>query len=171
MRFVDPGDVNKGFVFDGRIGEDFKLATGTWVSVGPLRVAAITQLAPLARDVVIAGHDRDDVGILIVPDLAVCRAEVGRAPDDPDIAGVLGHPALRSAIAARLAALAARAAASANRIARAMLLAEPPSLDANEITDKGSLNQRAVLARRAALVDELYATPPSPQVILPASAR
>ncbi len=165
VRFVDPDDVCKGFIFDGRIGEDFKLATGTWVSVGPLRVAVITALAPLARDVVIAGHDRDDVGILVVPDLAACRAHVGAAPDVP-AEDVLVHPTLRAELARRLAALAARATGSANRVARAMLLVEPPSLDANEITDKGSINQRAVLARRAALVDELYATPSSPRVIL-----
>ena len=166
VRFVDPQDIDKGFVFDGRIGEDFKLATGTWVSVGPLRVAAISALAPLARDVVVTGHDRDDVGLLIVPDASACAALAG-LPADAALADVAASAALQREIARRLKRFEAGATGSANRVVRAMLLAEPPSLDANEITDKGSLNQRAIIERRAALVDELYAAAPSPRVILP----
>jgi feruloyl-CoA synthase len=146
--FATPGDAAGGFLFDGRITEDFKLATGTWVSVGPLRAALVSALAPLAKDAVIAGHDRDDVAALIFPDLDACRLLAGG--DD------LADPKVREAFRKRLAAFAARANGSASRVERVALLAEPPSLDAGEITDKGSLNQRAVLQRRAKAVAELY---------------
>ncbi|WP_150287010.1 feruloyl-CoA synthase [Rhabdaerophilum calidifontis] len=167
LKFADPTDIRQGFVFDGRVSEDFKLATGTWVSVGPLRAGLIAAFAPLVRDAVIAGHDRDDVTALIFPDMAACRAALGAEGAGLDDAALLAHPALRARFAARLAALRAEATGSSNRVQRLMLLAEPPSLDASEITDKGSINQRAVLARRAALVEALYAEPPSPAAILP----
>ena len=157
VRFATPGDAAGGFLFDGRIAEDFKLATGTWVSVGPLRAALVSALAPLARDAVIAGHDRDDVAALIFPDLDACRAETGA--DD------LESPEVREAFRRRLAAFAAAATGSSQRVARIRLLAELPSLDAGEITDKGSLNQRAVLQRRAEAVAALYAEPAAPGVI------
>ncbi|MDX1374423.1 MAG: feruloyl-CoA synthase [Burkholderiales bacterium] len=148
---ADPRDPARGLRFEGRVAEDFKLATGTWVHVGALRARCIAQLAPLARDVVIAGHDRDYVAALIVPDP---QASAGR--DDA---------ALRAELAGRLRALAAANPGSSMRIERALVLREAPSLDAGEMTDKGSINQRAVLARRAALVDALYADPPAADVI------
>jgi len=148
VRFATPGDAKGGFLFDGRIAEDFKLATGTWVSVGPLRAALVSALAPLAKDAVIAGHDRDDVAALIFPDLDACRPLAGG--DD------LADPKVREAFRKRLAAFAAKASGSASRVERILLLADPPSLDAGEITDKGSLNQRAVLRRRAEAVAALY---------------
>jgi feruloyl-CoA synthase len=148
VRFATPGDPAGGFLFDGRIAEDFKLATGTWVSVGPLRAALISALAPLAKDAVIAGHDRDDVAALIFPDLEACRLLADR--------GDLADPKVREAFRKRLAAFAAKASGSANRVERILLLAEPPSLDAGEITDKGSLNQRVVLQSRAGAAATLY---------------
>jgi feruloyl-CoA synthase len=157
VRFAVPGDAAGGFLFDGRIAEDFKLATGTWVSVGPLRAALVAALAPLAKDAVIAGHDRDDVTALIFPDFEQCRALAGAA--------ALDDARLREAFRARLCAFAALAAGSSHRVERIVLIAEPPSLDAGEITDKGSINQRAVLGRRAGMVAELYAEPPPPSVI------
>ncbi len=157
LRFATPGDAAGGFLFDGRIAEDFKLATGTWVSVGPLRAALVSALAPLARDAAIAGHDRDDATALIFPDPDACRAETGTQD--------LNAPALREAFRHRLAAFAGNAPGSSKRIARIVLLAEPPSLDAGEITDKGSLNQRAVLQRRAEAVAALYAQPSGTEVI------
>jgi feruloyl-CoA synthase len=165
LRFAIEGNPDGGFVFDGRISEDFKLATGTWVSVGPLRARIINALAPLVRDAVIAGHDRDDVTALLFPEMEACRAPLG-----PDAAGladadVLATAAVRAAIAVKLSAFAAQSTGSSNRVARVMLMAEPASIDANEMTDKGSLNQRAVLARRATFVDALYASPPAPSVI------
>ncbi len=157
VRFAKPGDAAGGFLFDGRISEDFKLATGTWVSVGPLRAALVAALAPLAKDAVIAGHDRDDVTALIFPDFEQCRALAGAA--------ALDDARVREAFGKRLRAFAALATGSSNRVERIVLLAEPPSLDAGEITDKGSINQRAVLERRAGLVAELYAEPIAPSVI------
>ena len=148
VRFATPGDPQGGFLFDGRIAEDFKLATGTWVSVGPLRAALVAALAPLAKDAVIAGHDRDDLAALIFPDIEQCRPLADR--------GDLDDPKVREAFRKRLAAFAATANGSASRVERILLLAEPPSLDAGEITDKGSLNQRATLARRARAVAALY---------------
>ncbi|WP_244670582.1 feruloyl-CoA synthase [Rhodoplanes elegans] len=167
VRFADPDDPEKGFLFDGRIAEDFKLATGTWVSVGPLRARAIERLAPLIRDLVIAGHDRDDVTALLIPDLAACRSAF-RADAAVSDAAILGSAVLRAQIAERLAALNAGVHGSSFRIERALVLTEPPSIDAGEVTDKGSINQRAVIARRAALVEELYADELSDRVILPA---
>ena len=156
LRLADPDDLSKGFLFDGRIAEDFKLATGTWVSVGPLRARVVAACAPLVRDVVVTGHDRDDIGLLIVPDVAACRGVVGLEAGAAE-ADILHHPALYGALRRRLAELAAAGTGSATRVARALVLIEPLSLDAGEVTDKGSLNQRAILDRRANLVDELYA--------------
>jgi feruloyl-CoA synthase len=152
-------------LFDGRIAEDFKLATGTWVSVGPLRSKLIEHWAPYVRDVVIAGADRDDIGVLIFPDLDACRGLCAGLASDTAPAAILGHDAVRQRFNDLLAALAAHSGGSSTRIVRAMLLEEPPSLDAGEMTDKGSINQRAVLHRRAGLVRELYAAPSSARVL------
>ena len=155
----DPADPHKGYRFDGRITEDFKLSTGTWVSVGPLRAKLIAGLAPYVKDVVLAAPDRDGLAAILIPEPeAVARL----VPPGEDAAT---HPALRAALAGKLAALAAAATASSQRVPRAALLTEPLSLDAGEITDKGSINQRAVLARRAALVEALFADPPPAHVI------
>ncbi len=151
-RFVDPADPRRGLAFDGRIAEDFKLDTGTWVSVGPLRARIIAAGDPHVQDAVITGHDRGEVGALIVP-----------RP------GVLDTPETRRFFQRLVDGLALEASSSSQRVARALLLTEPLSIDAGEITDKGSLNQRAVLAARAALVEELYAAAPSPRVILPST--
>lgn len=167
LRFVDPDEPEIGLYFDGRLNEDFKLTTGVWVSVGAIRAEFLNAAAPLARDIAIAGENRDEVTGLVVPDLAECRA---LCPDlDPalDPASVLADRRVRAAFARVLAALAARSTGSSNRITGAILLDEPPSLDLNEVTDKGSVNQRALLGNRAALVEELYARPPSPRVIRP----
>ncbi len=163
-RLIDPDNASKGLRFDGRIGEDFKLSSGTWVSVGPLRARAIVHLSPYVRDVVIAGHDRGEPALLAVPDLDACRAVSPDLADAP-AADVLAHAAVRSALRTRLQAFAAQATGSATRIVRLTLLEEPLSLDAQEVTDKGSVNQHAVLARRAALVEELYAQPAPPHVV------
>ena len=165
FKFVDANDPEKGFLFDGRVAEDFKLLTGTWVSVGPLRARFIAQFAPLVRDVVIAGQDREEVTVLVVPDVDAMRglATGLDAKAAPDV--VLGHEAVRDRMKALLATFNAQARGSSERIARLILLAEPPSLDTGEMTDKGSINQRAVLQRRADLVAELYAAGGSPRVI------
>jgi feruloyl-CoA synthase len=164
-RPVDPRDVSQGLVFDGRIKEDFKLSTGTWVSVGPLRARILTHFAPYVRDAVIAGHDRDEVGMLIVPDIDACRTLCPDLPTSAPVSAVIGHAGVRNCLRALLATFAAGATGSATRLGRAILLDEPPSLDAGEITDKGSINQRAILDRRRALVDDLYVNQPPPHVI------
>jgi feruloyl-CoA synthase len=153
VRLVDADDPAKGLLFDGRISEDFKLLTGTWVHVSKLRVSALPDLAPLAQDLVITGHDRAEVGALVFPDPAGLAALGVVAGEDR---GALVGPALAAALRARLARLAAMATGSSTRIARALVLAEPPSIEAHEITDKGSINQRNVLTRRAPLVSRLY---------------
>ncbi len=155
VRWVDDKDVQRGLVFDGRIAEDFKLSTGTFVSVGPLRAKVIAEGDPLVQDVVIAGMNRNDIGLLIFPRLDVLCARYSLAADSP--AGeVLRHPDVRDAFQQLLDRLWAGGTGSANRTARALLLDVPPQIDRGELTDKGSINQRAVLAQRAALVDRLY---------------
>mgnify|MGYP006279629395 CR=1 FL=1 len=162
LKFARDKDPNGGFIFDGRISEDFKLVTGTWVSVGPLRGKLISGLAPFIKDAVIAGHDRDDVMALLFPELDACRALLGEGGKGASDEAVLSSPALREEVGKRLSQLARESTGSSTRVARAMFLVEPASIDANEITDKGSINQRAVLTRRAALVESLYAaTPPA----------
>jgi feruloyl-CoA synthase len=151
LRFLDPEDPQAGMEFDGRLSEDFKLTTGTWVSVGPLRARLAAAGAPYLQDSVITGHDRDEVGALVFANLQACK---GLAPE-----------ALRTILQTALDALAAQATGSSKRIARALLLAEPPSIDAGEVTDKGSINQRAVLRTRADLVEMLYSEPAAPQVL------
>jgi feruloyl-CoA synthase len=158
VRFVDPADVNKGFLFDGRFSEDFKLATGTWVSVGPLRARVLSFFAPFVRDVVITGHDRDDVGMMIFADVEACCSLCGDLSLRSATPDVLRHEAVRKRFRDLLAGFAAESTGSSNRVTRAILLEEPPSLDAREITDKGSLNQRAVLEHRAGLVEHLYSS-------------
>jgi feruloyl-CoA synthase len=159
LRFENPDDPREGLLFNGRIAEDFKLATGTWVHVGPLRARLLAELEPYARDVVIAGADKDEIGALIFPNLDACRALADGAADICSDARVL------AAILARLETFAKTSTGSSNRVCRAILLAEAPSLDAGEMTDKGSINQRAVIERRAGLVAELYASTASPRVV------
>jgi feruloyl-CoA synthase len=157
-RLEDPADPAKGVVFNGRIAENFKLSSGTWVSVGDLRAAVLTALAAAdarVADVVVAGHDRDALALLLVP------GAPGATPDARSAA------ALSAAIASALAAHNASCPASSTTIARALLMTEPLSIDAGEITDKGYINARAVLERRAALVDRLYADSPGDDVITP----
>jgi feruloyl-CoA synthase len=152
VTFADPDRPEKGLFFDGRVAEDFKLNSGTWVSVGTLRVAGISALAPLAQDIVVSGHGGDHVRFLVFPNVAACRALAG-LPDGTDVSEVIGHEKVRTAIAQGLAKLKAQSGGGSSAHAtRALLLAEPASVDGGEITDKGYINQRAVLTRRAGAV-------------------
>jgi len=151
VTFADPGRPDLGLFFDGRVAEDFKLNSGTWVSVGTLRVAGIAALAPLAQDIVVTGHGRDEVRFLVFPNLVACRSLAG-LPESAGAQEAIGHPAVRSAIGQGLARLKAQGGHSSGHATRALLLAEPASVDGGEITDKGYINQRAVLTRRAAAV-------------------
>jgi feruloyl-CoA synthase len=161
---VDPDDWHAGFDFDGRISEDFKLGSGTWVSVGPLRARFVAACAPLVRDVVIAGINRDELSALVVLDLDGCRV-VNPALPTADLAAAASDPIIRQAFAERLKQFATDATGSSTRITRAVLLDTPLSIDRGEVTDKGSINQRAVLEHRAGLIDALYAPSPDPQII------
>ena len=165
VRWMDPDQPDRGFVFDGRVAEDFKLDSGTWVNVGPLRAQVARMGAPLVQDSVITGHDRRELGVLIVPNLPQCRRLAG-LPDTAADTDVLRQPAVREFFAQLLQRLHAAGTGSATRIARALVLTEPPSLDRGEITDKGSINQRAVLAQRTELVEALYSGA-HPDLILP----
>lgn len=164
LKFADPVDPNKGLIFDGRIAEDYKLSTGTWVSVGPLRGRFIDHFAPYVRDVVLAGADRDFIGALVFPDIEACRRLAGLGPEATP-ADIVAAPTVRLLFTEHLFTMAAKAKGSSTRVERLILMAEPPSMDKGEATDKGSINQRAVLATRAALVEELYSATPSPNVI------
>jgi feruloyl-CoA synthase len=154
VKFTDPERPECGLIFDGRVGEDFKLATGTWVNVGNLRAAGIAALAPLAQDIVICGQDGDDVRFLVFPNIAACR-ELTALSETASVDEVLAHPAVRTAVAQGLAKLKAQGGGSSSFASCALLMAEPPSVDGGEITDKGYINQRAVLARRTEMVRRL----------------
>lgn len=160
FRFADPSDAGKGFYFDGRLAENFKLRTGTWVAVGALRARFIDHFGEMVRDVVIAGLDREHVGALVFPDIAMCRKLAG-LPDDAAAEDVLAHPRVRAAFAEKLKSLAKTSTGSSTRVERLLLMADPASIDRGEVTDKGSLNQRAVLRYRADRVEELYAGSPA----------
>ncbi len=164
VRFDDPSHPEKGLMFDGRLVEDFKLSSGSWVSVGPLRTRFIALGAPLVQDVVIAGHDRDYISVLVFARLEDCRGVCGLSPQ-ASASEVLGHAQVRARFQDLLDQLAGEATGGTTRIRRLMLLEVPPSIDAAEITDKGSINQRAVLDCRAALVDELYNPVPSSRIV------
>ena len=153
MVFVDPDNVNAGMRFDGRISEDFKLLTGTWVRATALRMSLLSHFAPLAADLVITGQDKSDIGVLIFPNKEAIQT-AGHALDDVD--GMLSDPSLLTALWDRLAAWNEANASSSTRIARAALFAEPASLVDAEITAKGNLNFRKVLQRRSAILDHLY---------------
>jgi len=168
VRFVDPSVPELGLFFDGRLAEDFKLSTGTFVNVGPLRAKVLAHGAPLVGDSVVAGLNRDDISLLLVPRLDECR-KLARLGAGASAAEVLAHPVVQEFFQRLVDTLWHEGTGSANRVARAHVLADPPSLETGEMTDKGSINQRAVLTRRAGLVDALYAGT-DPAVLLPRKA-
>jgi feruloyl-CoA synthase len=159
VRLADPNNPSAGVLFDGRVAENFKLTSGTWVNVGMLRPAVIAAGAPVIEDAVIAGHDRDDIGLLIFPSLAGLRGLCPQLGADAKLEELVRQTPVREALTTGLGKHNAQAQGSSMRIARCLILLEPPNIDANEITDKGYLNQRAVLTRRAPLVERLYADP------------
>jgi len=164
VRHVSAGDLAAGLDFDGRIAEDFKLASGTWVSVGPLRARFIAACAPLVRDVVIAGINRDEVSALVILDLDGCRL-VNPALAADDLLAAASNAMIRDAFRERLTKFLETSTGSSTRITRAVLIDTPLSIDRGEVTDKGSINQRAVLDHRASLIEALYAPTPGAHVI------
>jgi feruloyl-CoA synthase len=164
LKPVDPADFHSGFDFDGRIAEDFKLASGTWVSVGPLRARFVAACAPLVRDVVISGINRDEISALVILDLDGCRLINPALPFD-DMAATAADPLVRDAFRERFLKFLGSSTGSSTRITRAILLDASLSIDRGEVTDKGSINQRAVLDHRSSLIDELYSPTPAAHVI------
>jgi len=162
-KLADPDDPAQGILFDGRVAEDFKLLTGSWVSVGAIRVAAIAAAAPVIQDAVVAGHDRDEVGLLVFPS-PPGAAEAAGLDSGTALPELAANEKVREALRAGLAAYNSENPGSSTRIERVLILKEPPVVDANEITDKGYINQRAVLERRANLVETLFSD--DPEVLL-----
>lgn len=163
--FVDDNDPVQGLIFSGRVVEDFKLTTGTFVHVGSLRTDMIAAATPVVQDALIAGQDRPYIGVLAWPNLPACRILIGEP--DATFADVVRHPAVLACLRDGLQTHNASVdGVSSRRVARAMLMTEPPSIDGNELTDKGYINQRAGLDRRAALVEALYAERPGEDVMV-----
>ena len=169
VQWIDPQDPQRGLRFDGRTAEDFKLSTGTFVSVGPLRARIILAGDPCVQDAVITGLNRNEVGALLFVRPQACRALAGELPAEAPMSQVLDHPAVRAFFQRLANRLRQEATGSANRVTRLLPLEDPPSMDRGEATDKGSINQRAVLQHRSALVESLY-TDPSPHVIVGSSS-
>jgi feruloyl-CoA synthase len=160
-KFVDENDPSQGLVFDGRVTEDFKLDSGTWVSAGTLRAQAVAAASPLLFDCVVCGQDKPFVGLLAWPVAAAAKAFCGSS--DPAV--VVNNSKIRDFVREKFAAYNRQQSGSSTRVKRVILMAEPPSVDGHEITDKGYINQRATMDRRKVLVDKLFATPLSPEVI------
>jgi feruloyl-CoA synthase len=162
VRFLDAADPAKGLLFDGRLAEDFKLQTGTWVNVGALRVGIIAACSPLLQDAVIAGADREHVGLLAWLNPTVGQSIAAGAQP----AALVRDPRVREHLVRAVGKWNADHPGLSTRIGRVLLLVEPPSIDANEITDKGYINQRLVLERRKADVERLFAAVPDADVII-----
>ncbi len=163
VRFANPAEPAKGIAFDGRLAEDFKLMTGTWVAVGALRVGALAAASPALQDAVIAGENREFIGVLAWLNAAGCHKLIGA---EAPLAELACHAAVREHVRRALAQWNAGRPGSSQRIARVMLLADTPSIDGNEITDKGYINQRLALERRKADVERLFAAAPDADVIV-----
>ncbi len=157
VRWVDPAEPQRGLFFDGRIAEDFKLATGTFVSVGPMRARIIAAGAPCVQDAVIAGMDRDEIAALLIPRLDECRRLAGLPPSVRRPRQCFSTRAVTAFFQSLADTLWRQGTGSATRVAMCHVLSEPPSIDRGEVTDKGSINQRAVLTQRAALIEAIYA--------------
>jgi feruloyl-CoA synthase len=164
VRFADAADVAKGLMFDGRLAEDFKLATGTWVHVGGVRTGVLAAASPALQDAVIVGENLPFIGVLAWLNLAGCERLAGR--DDARLVDLAAHPVIRDHVRASLFRWNAGHNGSSERIARVLLLPDLPSIDANEITDKGYVNQRAAIASRHREIALLYAAEPGPEVIM-----
>jgi feruloyl-CoA synthase len=164
VRFADPADPGKGLIFDGRIAEDFKLTTGTFVHPGPLRVGVLAAASPVLQDAIVAGGGRDCVGLLAWLNPAGCQRLIGGAP--MALAELAAHATVREHVRRGIGEWNARQGGSSTRIARVLLLCDTPSIDANEITDKGYINQRMALERRNADVERLFAADPDAGVIV-----
>ncbi|HXC55521.1 MAG TPA: hypothetical protein VNU97_09510, partial [Rhizomicrobium sp.] len=160
-KFIDDADPAQGLVFDGRVTEDFKLDSGTWVSAGTLRAQAVAAASPLVFDCVVCGQDKPFVGLLAWPVAAAAQALCGKSSP----AEIVADEKVRTAVREKFAAYNKTQTGTSSRVRRVILMAEPPSVDGHEITDKGYVNQRATMDRRKDLVDKLFAASPGPDVI------
>jgi feruloyl-CoA synthase len=173
VRFCDENDCQQGVMFDGRLAEDFKLTTGTWVHVGGLRIGVLAACSPVLQDAIVAGADRASIALLCWLNAAGCQkligadlaADLAKDPAPTTLPELAHHPVIREHVRRSLAGWNAAHPGSSERIARVLLLSDTPSIDANEITDKGYINQRLALERRAADVARLYAVAPEPEVV------
>jgi feruloyl-CoA synthase len=165
LLFVDRDDPAKGLLFDGRIAEDFKLSTGTWVRVGALRVALLAATAPLVADALLTGHDGDEIGALVFLSLQAARAATGR--DDATEPELAADPLVRERLLAGVRAHNRAAGGRAAKVARVLVATSPPDPEAGEITDKGYLVQATLGRTRAAEVKRLHAHEPDPDVLRP----
>jgi len=165
-RFHDPADVQKGLVFAGRLAEEFKLATGTWVHGGVLRAQTVQASGGLIADALICGEGRDTLGLLAWPALTACRRLIGPDAESMELGNVVRHPAVRAAVVAALRSHNHSHPGSSTRITRCAFLLEPPSSNAHEISDKGTVNQNVALRRREADVERLYAEPAGAEVMI-----
>ncbi len=163
-RLADPDDPSRGLLFDGRVAEDFKLSTGTWVNAGRLRVKALAAASPALQDAVVTGHDRDWVGLLAWLNVPACQKLAG----DPEAAAedLVRSPAVARRVREGLARHNAEHRGSSMRIERVLLMTAPPSIDVNEVTDKGYVNQRATLENRADLLERLYREPAADDIVI-----
>ncbi|MBR9867677.1 MAG: feruloyl-CoA synthase [Oceanospirillales bacterium] len=165
LRFIDEEKPSRGFLFDGRVSEDFKLDTGTWVSVGTLKAHMIHEFAPYIQDVVIVGRDRGFISALVFPDVEHCRHLIDLEEGSLSLGQIVNHEAVRQVFSDHLASMAEKSTGSSTRIKSLVLQSQPADIDAHEMTDKGSLNSNAVISHRADIVDDIYSAHPSAQVI------
>lgn len=165
VRWADPDVPERGLMFDGRVAENFKLLTGTWVAVGVLRLDVLTYLTPLVADAAVTGENQEEVGLLAFANIPACQAELGADGEGLSPEQVVAHPKLHAILNDRLAAYNKAHPGSSQRVTRMLLMTQPAGIDAGEITDKGYLNQRAILDNRSHLVDRLYSGDPGPDVV------
>ncbi len=166
VKWADPQNPDLGLLFDGRVAENFKLLTGTWVAAGILRLDVLSSTAPLIQDAAVTGVDRYEIGLLAFPNFAACKAALGAEGEALAPDAIVRHPKLQALLREKLRVHNAAHPGSSQKVARVLLMTEPPNIDAGEITDKGYLNQRAILTRRAALVERLYADAPGEDVVI-----
>ena len=164
VAFLDPDEPERGLRFEGRVSENFKLMSGTWVQVSDIRLSAIAAAEPAIADAVVTGHDREEIGLLVFPNIDGCRRICKAA--EASLADLVTRNELHAHVAEALARFNAGNPGSSRQVRRALLMSEPPSVDGNEITDKGYINQRATLERRAQDVARLYSATPQPDVVV-----
>jgi len=156
VKWADEDDPMQGLMFDGRVAENFKLLTGTWVATGVLRLDVLSHINPLVSDAAVTGENRDEVGLLGFANVEACKQVIGAGAEELSAEEVVAHPAVHNALRTSLAGYNKDHPASSQRVRRVLLMTTPPSIDAGEITDKGYLNQRAILTARDDLVTRLY---------------